>query len=275
MKNKFTTITLVIIFAIITYSISLPNLKNNKVRKEAQQEQQIKEPKKKLKPKEYYDELVEQGLMLENMTGGRPRPKSYERIDYKKDKIKHREILKKFKKETKKRKLAETQTLNDLGFIDIYQNASYAMQFIMRNVKKEESKFILYPYKFEYKDKKLETKSVDNGGIFTLNQTALDGGKFTYIQNITSVEIGRAKGLYDIDIGILSIEHELNGRETDLFKDAQSYCEYFVNSIGKLSTCLDGKEGYLEYKKNYPTRGGVVRISHKDLTNNTLFEDNQ
>ena len=54
---------------------------------------------------------------------------------------------------------------------------------------------------------------------------------FKYIQNISSVELGKAKGLYDIDIAILSIEHELNGRETDLFKDASTYCEYFVKYL--------------------------------------------
>ena len=37
-----------------------------------------------------------------------------------------------------KRKLFETQTLEDLGFIDILQNSSNALRFVMNNVKKEE-----------------------------------------------------------------------------------------------------------------------------------------
>ena len=275
MKKRFSAFKLVITITLLAFSISFPNLKKQQTHKNVTAEQLKPLQKKKIKTKEYYDEIVEKGLMLDNLTGGKPPSKSYEKIDYKKDKINNRKILKKFQKPGKFRKLSGTQTLYDLGFIDIYKNSSYALQFIWRNVKKEESKFILYPYKFTYRDKNSQVKNVDNGGVFTLNQTALDNGRFAYIQNISSVQIGKAKGLYDIDIAILSIEHELNGRETDLFKDASTYCEYFVNRVGKLSTCLKGKEGYLEYKQHYPSKGAVVRVSHEDLRNNTLYEDGQ
>ena len=275
MKIKISTIILVIIVSFFAYAISFPNLKKQQTQKTTQTEKPEPPKGKSTKTKEYYDEIVEKGLMQDNLTGWRPRSKTYEKIDYKKDKIKRQKILKKYKKASKIRKLYATQTLHDLGFIDIYKNTSYAVQFVMRNLRKEESKFILYPYKFTYKDTNNEDKNVENGGIFTLNQTSLNDGRFTYIQNISSVQIGKAKGLYDIDIAIMSIVHELNGRETDLFKDASTYCEYFVNSLGKLSTCLEGKEGYLEYKHNYPSKGAVVRVSHKDLLNNTLYEDGQ
>ena len=275
MKKRFSAFKLVITITLLAFSISFPNLKKQQTHKNVTAEQLKPLQKKKIKTKEYYDEIVEKGLMLDNLTGGKPPSKSYEKIDYKKDKINNRKILKKFQKPGKFRKLSGTQTLSDLGFIDIYINSSYALQFIWRNVKKEESKFILYPYKFTYTDKNSQEKSVDNGGVFTLNQTAPDNIRFSYLQNISSVQIGKAKGLYDIDIAILSIEHELNGRETDLFKDASTYCEYFVNRVGKLSTCLEGKEGYLEYKQHYPSKGAVVRVSHEDLRNNTLYEDGQ
>ena len=228
MKKRFSAFIVVITITLLAYAISFPNLKKQQTPKNVTTEQPKPQQKKKIKTKEYYDEIVEKGLMLDNLTGGKPPSKSYEKIDYKKDKINNRKILKKFQKPGKFRKLSGTQTLYDLGFIDIYKNSSYALQFIWRNVKKEESKFILYPYKFSYTDKNSEVKNVDNGGVFTLNQTALDNGKFAYIQNISSVQIGKAKGLYDIDIAILSIEHELNGKETDLFKDASTYCEYLL-----------------------------------------------
>ena len=142
----------------------------------------------------------------------------------------------------------------------------------MSNVKKEESKFILYPYPFNYKDKEEETHSVNNGGFFHLNQSQLTGQKFSYIQNITSATIGKAKGIYDIDIGIMSLTYQFNGNEIDLFTEASTYCDYFVSTLNKLSSCLVGKEKYLEYKSIYPNKGAVVRINHEDLLNNILFD---
>ena len=44
----------------------------------------------------------------------------------------------------------------------------------MSSVKKEESKFILYPYPFNYKDKNNKIKKVENGGFFSLNESLLN-----------------------------------------------------------------------------------------------------
>ena len=141
----------------------------------------------------------------------------------------------------------------------------------MNNIKKEETKFILYPYPFKYLDQN-EEKTVEHGGFFTLNQTMLEGGKFRYFQNISTVQIGKAKGVYDIDIAILSISYDNKGREQDLFTEANLYCNYFVNGLNKLTACSQGKEEYLEYKKAYPNRGAVVRISDKDILNDILYD---
>ena len=49
-----------------------------------------------------------------------------------------------------------------------------------------------------------------------MNQTGLKDkeDKFASIQNITSVTIGKAKGVYDIDIAILSLVYkDSEGRE--------------------------------------------------------------
>ena len=57
-----------------------------------------------------------------------------------------------------------------------------------------------------------------------------------------------------------------------LFYEASTYCEYFDVTLNKLSSCLVGKKGYLEYKNNYPTKGAVVKVSHEDLLNDLLFD---
>ena len=96
------------------------------------------------------------------------------------------------------------------------------------------SQFILYPYPFEYQDAHKdkdhpETKSVEDGGVFTLNETALKGQTFQFIQNISSVQLSKAKGIYDIDIAILSMVYVKNGMEVDLFTETSDFCNYFVS----------------------------------------------
>ena len=266
------TILLVFLFSAI-FVDALPNLKKDlKKKKVTFSKPKLVQRKTSEKPKEYYDDLVEKGLIADNLTRGNPPSPAYEPIDYKKDRIKRKNILKSFEKKKNRRKLFETQTLSDLGFIDIMKNSSNALRFVMNNVKKEESKFILYPYPFSYKDKDENTTNVENGGFFHLNQSQLTNQKFTYIQNISSAIIGKAKGIYDIDVAIMSLIYQYKGNEMDLFTEASTYCEYFVNTLNKLSSCTVGKKGYLEYKNNYPTRGAVVRISHEDLLNDILFD---
>ena len=240
-------------------------------------------PKHEDHPKEYYDELVERGIRLDNLTQGHPPYPFYEKMDYKAEKKRIKEINKSFKESRKLRILSEDQTLNNLGFISFVQkhntSACYAaMRFVVNNIKKDDSRFILYPYAFDYKKKVNETQeelmTEDEGGVFSLNQSALNGqeAKFTSIQNITNAKISKAKGIYDIDIAILSMNYQLKGRDTDLFTESGLYCNYFVSTLGKISSCLDGKNAYLEYKLNNPTKGAIVRVSAKDLLNETLYD---
>ena len=275
MKNQILSITLFILSIILIYSSPLENFKNKN--KFKLKEFQFHNNQNK-RSKKYFNKLVEKGLKLDNLTRGHPSYSFYEKINYKEDIIKRKEKLENFKKTKSLRRLYEKQRLENLGFVDLYQensyeNVLYALKFLMNSIKKEDTKYILYPYPFDYVDKTDEnTKHVENGGFFSLNDSLLKDGKFNYLQNISSVQIGKAKGIYDIDIGIMSLVYSFKGRETDLFTEAALYCEYFINHLDKLSSCLDGREGYLEYKRYYPNKGAVVRISEKDLLNDTLFD---
>ena len=221
-------------------------------------------------PKEYYDDLVEKGLRADNLTKGHPSYPFYQKMDYKADKKRRKEILKDFQKKENLRSLSnEQQTLENLGFIGLIQDESNkVMKFVTNNIKKEDSRFILYPYPFLY------NTTVQDGGFFTLNQSALKGQSFKYLENITSVQIGKAKGVYDIDIAILSMVYKKSGMEVDLFTEASDYCNYFVTRIQKTTTCLEGKNPYLEYKQQNPNRGAIVRVSAVDILNETLFDSN-
>jgi len=265
MNKHIVIIYFLIIINIFINSKPLPNIKNKIYREKAHN-------------KEYYNRLVKRGLELDKIEIGKPYP-SIKKIDYKKDKIIRKEYEESFKNKKNRRRLSSNlQTLEELGFVDLYQNNSYsdelyALKFIINSVKKEESKFILYPYPFNYKDKNNEIKKVENGGFFTLNETLLESGKFNYLQNISSVQIGKAKGIYDIDIAILSEIFTYYDNDIDLFTESGHYCDYFVTQLYKLTSCLRGKEEYLKYKLNYPNKGAVAEISINDLLNNTLYDE--
>ena len=221
-------------------------------------------------PKEYYDDLVEKGLRADNLTKGHPSYPFYQKMDYKADKKRRKEILKDFQKKENLRSLSnDQQTLENLGFIGLIQDESNkVMKFVTNNIKKEDSRFILYPYPFQY------NTTLQDGGFFTLNQSALKGQSFKYLENMTSVQIGKAKGVYDIDIAILSMVYKKSGMEVDLFTEASDYCNYFVTRIQKTTTCLEGKNPYLEYKQQNPNKGAIVRVSAVDILNETLFDSN-
>ena len=221
-------------------------------------------------PKEYYDDLVEKGLRADNLTKGHPSYPFYQKMDYKADKKRRKEILKDFQKKENLRSLSnDQQTLENLGFIGLIQDESNkVMKFVTNNIKKEDSRFILYPYPFQY------NTTLQDGGFFTLNQSALKGQSFKYLENMTSVQIGKAKGVYDIDIAILSMVYKKSGMEVDLFTEASDYCNYFVTRIQKITTCLEGKNPYLEYKQQNPNKGAIVRVSAVDILNETLFDSN-
>ena len=277
MKNIIISIYLLLILS--TFVVSKPFLgsKVNKTKKKSISKINFNIKNKTKLNLDYFNKLVEKGLRLDNLTRGHPPFPFYKKIDYKEDKIKRAEKIKSFLKKTNRRKLYDTQNLENLGFVDLYQNdvygnVLYALKFLMNSIKKHDTKFILYPYPFKYEDKNEGEKNVENGGFFSLNESLLTGGKFNYLQNISSVQIGKAKGIYDIDIAIMSIVYSYKGRETDLFTEASLYCDYFINQLDKLSSCLDGKNDYLEYKTYYPNKGAVVRVSEKDLLNETLFD---
>ena len=264
-------ISLIIVLIFINAK-PLPNIKSSPEKSDETKKKLLFKPRSK----EYYDNLFKKGLKLDDIIPEKERRK--EKINYKEDKKRRRALSKSFEKKENKRRLSSTQVLENVGFVDISQKFDYAksllaMKYVMNNIKKDDTKLILYPYPFEYQDKnKVEKDKSDTGGFFTLNQTSLNGGTFSYIKNISNVEIGRAKGIYDIDIAILSLLHESDGREEDLFTESKLFCEYFVSTISKISTCIDGKNDYLEYKQRYPSKGAVVYVSGKDILNETLFD---
>ena len=182
------------------------------------------------------------------------------------------------------RSLSSETTLNDVGFIYFPQrNIRYtywAYQHILGNIQKYKSTFIVYPWAFTYihQDDEETTSTLQNpyGGFFTLAPDNLPkddaAHPFWHISNITNVNIGKSKAIYDIDIAILSIETKFNGNLMNLFTETDAYCTFFISRLEKVEECLNGKNELEEYRTSSTTSGTVVLIDNKELnTNNLLF----
>ena len=144
MKKKLTLfILLVFLFIGLMNSKPLPNLNSDKT---GNTKNKFNSPKIPDHPKEYYDELVEKGIQLDNLTLGNPHYSFYEKINYKEDKKKNKKIL----ENLQKRRLSDssTQTLSNLGFVDLYQKneenkgdnnmVNRGLRYLMNFIKKEE-----------------------------------------------------------------------------------------------------------------------------------------
>ena len=73
--------------------------------------------------KEFYQNLLKEGMEKDNLTQGHPPYAFDEKIDYQKEKKQRKEIIKDFLSKQKLRKLStEEQTIENLGFIGLIQN---------------------------------------------------------------------------------------------------------------------------------------------------------
>ena len=176
------------------------------------------------------------------------------------------------------RKLSSMTTLNNVGFINLEKNKNInsAYKYIFENLKIYRSNFILYPYAFNYTDSSLLEDNLikkESGGIFTLDPKSLTSS-FDNIKDITTVEIGQSKALYDINIGILSIQSKLNNLNQNLFSEADLYCSYFIQKTNKVKNCLTDLEQFKSYKETNPSKGAVVYINEDMLFNDILNEEN-
>jgi hypothetical protein len=67
--------------------------------------------------------------------------------------------------------------------------------------------------------------------------------------------------LYDIDIGIFTYETKVEGIPRDLFSEANFICNYFVQSIPKVSDCAHELSELQKYRKSKPNKGSILMIN--------------
>ena len=185
------------------------------------------------------------------------------------------------------RKLSSDEiTLSNVGFFSY--DLGYATRIIwsygniFSNINKDTTKYIIYPYAFTYQTKDENDATVEKeqtkGGFFTLDPSILPSDShphaFNNIKDITSVQVSKSKALYDIDIGILTYETTYEGSTTNLFSEAEQFCSFFVQRLGKVSECARDLSELAQLRKESPTKGNVLLISPSILNNNNFVFKN-
>ena len=173
-------------------------------------------------------------------------------------------------------------TLTNVGFFcyDLGYSTRVVWSYnnLFEHINKDTTKYIIYPYAFSYKTKdeneEVITKDQTKGGFFTLNPAVLptDSHPHTFknIKDITSVKVSKSKALYDIDIGILTYETKYEGTITNLFSEADQFCSYFVQRLGKVVECARDLTELSQLRSESPNKGIVMLIS-PDILNNKNF----
>ena len=192
--------------------------------------------------------------------------------------LSYRNNTKKDLEEDKKRKIEEVgTTLNDVGFFPFdaaqpYNLRYYGYSTFFRNIGKDRSKFILYPYGFKYRNKTedgIEKEYTQNkGGFFSLNSTLVENIQYIEkIVNISDVKISKSKALYDIDIGILTYEALIDGKKINLFSDSRQICGHFTSTLYKVSACAETLSELDKFRAKDPNKGNILMITPEILKN--------
>ena len=118
------------------------------------------------------------------------------------------------------RKLAENNAFDDVTIVDpLTTSVGDIRKWFASSIKQYTSNIVLYPYNFNYNHEfngSTIAKNYEQGGYISLNPKELDAYKIGLKTSYT-LEIKKARALYDADIAILSINgFDLNENITDI-----------------------------------------------------------
>lgn len=182
----------------------------------------------------------------------------------------------------RKRRSAATQnSLSSPGLIAFdQQNSStmqyYAYQYVFTNLNQYTTNFALYPYAFSYTQSS-STYNYNQGAAIALNPSLpTDPTAYNYFNSLTAtstVNFGRAKALYDINIAILSVPGFYSNIYMDLLYESSTYCNLLSSYLGKYTTCLSGSSGYYSFISSTSNAGktALVYVTPSDLSSASNF----
>jgi hypothetical protein len=100
---------------------------------------------------------------------------------------------------------------------------------------------------------------------------------FDFFKSTTTVNLGRAKALYDGHIAILDLEKVIDSRNRHLTFEADAYCNVLHTYIGKHERCFRGFSDYEEYLQDDEIEDkeqtSIIFMHAEDIQNGKLQAD--
>ncbi|NTU98874.1 hypothetical protein HGA64_02620, partial [Candidatus Falkowbacteria bacterium] len=152
----------------------------------------------------------------------------------------------------------------------------HAYQYIESKVSPYTSDFLLYPENFSYDDG--SSSAAYDGAVFKLKDEAMPTAAadiFNFIKSSTTVDLGRARALYDGHVAILDVSKMVNGQNRHLTYESEAYCHVLHTYLGKHEQCFHGFSDYQSYLNDdqFPTKeaSSLVMLNSGDVQSGKLL----
>ena len=176
------------------------------------------------------------------------------------------------------RKLAENNAFDDVAIVDpLTTSIKDIQEWLASSIKQYTSNIVLYPYNFNYNHElngSTFTKNYEQGGYISLNPKELDAHKIGLKTSYT-LEIKKARALYDADIAILSINgFDLNENITDIdyFTDGTEWSSFIQKYLSKGNTFIN-YETFMKAKRSNPQRTYSTLINETEIQKGGLMNE--
>eukprot|EP01105_Mastigella_eilhardi_P019188 TRINITY_DN44_c0_g1_i1.p1 TRINITY_DN44_c0_g1~~TRINITY_DN44_c0_g1_i1.p1 ORF type:complete len:2356 (-),score=578.79 TRINITY_DN44_c0_g1_i1:76-6915(-) len=152
-----------------------------------------------------------------------------------------------------------------------------ANRYVIKGLNKDKSTFLMYPYPFNVSVG--VTKSFADGAFLDTelpsNLPTPDDYYFYYLQTNTTINLSKAKAVYDSSIAILQVTSVwTEGVPIDLTFESDYFCTAFYSYIwGKYKQCFRGVSAWQDYLAKNPANHesvSVVFVSAEDIKNGAL-----
>ena len=157
-----------------------------------------------------------------------------------------------------------------------YNQMRNMYRFILQQIKLYSSKFILYPYAFNYNyelndtEKTKKTIEYPEGAMFSLDNKSI---YVPYVMSNSTIQFKKARALYDTDIAILRFTTLYEEFLNNLFYDADSFTTHFFINMNKPSPIKDTFKEYQDYKKSNPGKSAIAFIDHNEIKSGALIDE--
>ncbi|MEI8360908.1 MAG: hypothetical protein WCG01_02175 [bacterium] len=160
-----------------------------------------------------------------------------------------------------------------------YSKLQHAYQFIAKKILPNSSKFLLYPENFSYQHG--SSTQFFGGAVFDLKPeklSELGASAFAFLKSSTTIDIGRARALYDGSMAILDISKITNGQNRHLTYESEAYCHILHTYLAKHEQCFHGFADFQAYQNdsNVPNKevSSLVMLNAADIQGGKLLNAN-